>query len=486
MSIERPVDFSEQIAHFQAADEGEEVRQDLCDIAQTLEDAINEQMISIDPTLTKSGQGADAEVVGNELAERLKIEGVLPSGSLNDINTNTTWVLDSSTKTYTDVPYDSPTGFLTTIVSKELVQQFFVRFASTFAYGDGRIWYRSKLVNTWRSWGRITVTEDELTKYVKTITYDGNETTPTSLFDARTPVHFSSYIAQSWITETIKNIQNASSIISFGAPTSTNAAVFGVEKSTLRSFVTSPANNTGANLYAYGNEQSATLKLTSFSKKLYTFGDSITWGRNGDVSSSSADGYRCQNTFASVIQRNLGITAINWGESSQGWLASGDNGRTAYQEITAHNITDGDYFMLAWGVNDRSEIMTGASLDPDKLGAYTDTSGTSLMAEVYKCVNKIYEIKPQCQVILICPWNGSNPQYFHFPKYKFADSTYSALIAELKKFADYYYIPWIGDNCPLNGFGMEGLMGADHVHPSAKGYEFIGNWLSGELGRIIG
>lgn len=621
------VDFSPEINNFMNAELGEAVRGSLVDIAEALETAINSQLITVDPTLTESGQGADAAITGEEIdnladgidticlkdiintntwtvgslaaqtggpfesTNRLRTNnfisvsdgvfvinvnqgyeflvyayssggtyigclkdlkvfdttlenykwvnsyalyehpdykykfvlrkldgtdmqesdgdnclygihwaanaaatpqmmGVLKNNTdLNNINYNSIYILDS-TRTYLNGPESPLSGFFRTEVIGNNIQQMICRFASTFENGAGKIWYRNALNQSFRAWGRINITEPEMAALkndcIVTMNYDGTETSPKSIFANRSPLHYASFIALSWITETINNISYASSILNFGSKSETNAATIGVERATLRLFVASPANNSGANLYAFGNEQSATVKLTSFSKTLYMFGDSITWGRNGDKASSAEEGFRCQNTFSSVIQRNLGITAINYGIGDQGWLATGSNDRTAYQEIINHNIVNGDYFTLAWGVNDRSHIMTDGSFDADKLGAYTDTSGTSLMAEVYKCVNRLYEVKPQCHVILIAPWNGRNVG--SFPAYKFADTTYAALIAELKKFADYYYLPWIGNDCPLNGWGMKSgaLMGNDGVHPCAKGYEFIGNWMSGELSKIIG
>lgn len=62
------VDFTEQIANFRSAQRGEEVRESLIDVAEAVETACNNQLITIDSTLTESGQGADAKAVGDKVA----------------------------------------------------------------------------------------------------------------------------------------------------------------------------------------------------------------------------------------------------------------------------------------------------------------------------------------------------------------------------------------------------------------------------------
>lgn len=73
------VDFSAQIADFRAADEGEEVRDSLIDIAEAVQGAVNgiddaltgaigEQLLTVDASLTTSGAGADAKETGRRIA----------------------------------------------------------------------------------------------------------------------------------------------------------------------------------------------------------------------------------------------------------------------------------------------------------------------------------------------------------------------------------------------------------------------------------
>ena len=453
--------------------------------------------ININQNEITSALGSSTSLVMNQkgvtdnFALGMQLKGILPSGSFN-LEDNSIYVIDSSLS-YTDAPETTPQGFLFTTTRQTLTQQLYIKLASTQGGGSGYMYYRNRVGTSWRVWHRINITANEkstmlstlntdINKKLNIMNYDGDATTPTSLFASRTPYHYTAYASPSWVTEIINNIAQAFSVINFGSLSATNAAAIGVEKSTLKSFVYSPNTNSGDSAYANGVEKSATIKLTSFNKKLYMFGDSITWGSNGDDT-----GQRVSYTFAATIQRNLGISCVNWGKSSQGYLHVSDgDGRTALQEIGAHSIGDGDYYTLAWGVNDWSLIQTGGTLDTTKLGTYTDTTGDSLMAQVYQCVNKLYTDKPKCQVILIKPWNGRN--IGTFPKYKFGNTTYAALIEEIKKFAEYYDVAFIGDDCPLAGWGIKSgsLMGADGVHPSVTGYKFIGNWLSGQLAKIIG
>ena len=62
------VDFTSQITAFRSAVYGREVRQALIDIAEALETACNNQLISVDSTLSTSGAGADAATVGSRLS----------------------------------------------------------------------------------------------------------------------------------------------------------------------------------------------------------------------------------------------------------------------------------------------------------------------------------------------------------------------------------------------------------------------------------
>lgn len=63
------VDFTEQISNFRSATYGKDVRESLIDLAEAVEDAVNNQLVTVDATLKESGQGADAAVVGQELSD---------------------------------------------------------------------------------------------------------------------------------------------------------------------------------------------------------------------------------------------------------------------------------------------------------------------------------------------------------------------------------------------------------------------------------
>ena len=63
------VDFTEQIANFRSAQYGEDVRESLIDVAEAVETACNNQLITVDNTLSQTGQGADAKEVGDRLGE---------------------------------------------------------------------------------------------------------------------------------------------------------------------------------------------------------------------------------------------------------------------------------------------------------------------------------------------------------------------------------------------------------------------------------
>ena len=86
------VDFSPEINNFMNAELGEAVRGSLVDIAKALETAINSQLITVDPTLTESGQGADAAITGEEIGN---LTDGIDAICLKDVANTNTWTVGS-------------------------------------------------------------------------------------------------------------------------------------------------------------------------------------------------------------------------------------------------------------------------------------------------------------------------------------------------------------------------------------------------------
>ena len=205
-------------------------------------------------------------------------------------------------------------------------------------------------------------------------------------------------------------------------------------------------------------------------RKIAMFGDSITSGTNGN------GGGRVTNTYPKIVGEKMKITCDNHGVGTSGYLNVGDDGRIAFEKISSTDITGYDYITLAFGVNDVLKYT---------LGEWNSTDETTIMGQMNKVINYIYEQNPNCVIIVIGAWNGRNVGTF--PKFKYGNERMIAMDEAYKTLCEYYGIPYISQkDCPINGFTMSTLMGSDGVHPSILGYERIGCWLAGKLKALIG
>lgn len=211
-----------------------------------------------------------------------------------------------------------------------------------------------------------------------------------------------------------------------------------------------------------------------FPRKVAFFGDSVVWGRNGDSTS------RVSHTLPSTIAQMLGVQCDNYGVSGQGFLPSETSPETAYDNISSVDLTAYDTIIICYGVND------GWS----PIGTWDSTDESTCLGQFNKIVNYVYQHNVSVRFIVVAPWNGRNVGTF--PKYWYGtvpSSVYSrGLLSDaLKQSCEYYNIPYIEQkNSPINGFSIQTIIGADGVHPSANGYERLGEWLAGEIGRLIG
>lgn len=77
------VDFTEEKENFRSAKYGKDVRESLIDIAEAVETACNNQLITVDSTLSRAGQGADAKAVGDEINE---LRSAITDGGNGEVN----------------------------------------------------------------------------------------------------------------------------------------------------------------------------------------------------------------------------------------------------------------------------------------------------------------------------------------------------------------------------------------------------------------
>ena len=226
-----------------------------------------------------------------------------------------------------------------------------------------------------------------------------------------------------------------------------------------------------------GTSGGSTMGSRVFPRKVAMFGDSITWGRDGNGSSTT----RTTNTIPATVGKMLGVNVTNYGVSGIGWLPTSSQEQTAYDKISSVDLTKYDTIIICLGVND--------GFSP--LGEWDSEDEATIMGQVHKCINYIYEQNPSVRLIVFAPFNGRNVG--SFPEYWYTNSNATSytprnkLSDALKKACDYYWIPYIEQrNGPINAFTIQTLIGSDGVHPSEEGYKRLGEWFAGELRKLIG
>ena len=107
--------IDEAITEFEEATYGKDVRKALIDVAKNVKNAVENQLITVDDTLTESGQGADAAAVGLKLREINKV-------SVAEDEQHTTITVDSDGSTeYYVVPNDGIIGRMSALETNNKV-----------------------------------------------------------------------------------------------------------------------------------------------------------------------------------------------------------------------------------------------------------------------------------------------------------------------------------------------------------------------------
>lgn len=210
-------------------------------------------------------------------------------------------------------------------------------------------------------------------------------------------------------------------------------------------------------------------------------GDSITWGRNGNVNDSSDPGFRTEYQIPDAIAHNLGIACENMGVGSMGWIKEGDGDVKAYDVLSALTLSDYDAIFFCLGVND--------GFSP--LGTWDSNDETTIMGQFNKCIKYIMTNRPRIRVIVIAPFNGRNigvfPDYWYGPRDNPQGYVSRKTLSDtLKQACEYYWIPYIEQyDGPINPYSIDTLIGTDGVHPSNTGYVALGQWLSSKIGAVL-
>jgi len=208
--------------------------------------------------------------------------------------------------------------------------------------------------------------------------------------------------------------------------------------------------------------------------KIACFGDSIMWGRDGNGSPST----QVDETIPKIMSKALGCQCDNYGIGNQGYLPH-TGVVSAYDTISAANLTGYDAMVMCFGVNDGY----------NDLGDWDSTDESTIMGQFNKIVTYVFAQNPKIRLIVIAPWNGNNvgtaPDYWYGPRSHERYVSRRILSDTLKTACDYYWIPYIEQyDGPINPLNITTAL-PDGVHPSADFYKLLGEWLAAKVATII-
>ena len=237
-------------------------------------------------------------------------------------------------------------------------------------------------------------------------------------------------------------------------------------------------------IYGWLDWRTAKLSVPAIKKKVAMFGDSITWGRDGN----SLTPIQVGGTIPKIVSWTCEhLEADNFGEGGMGWINTAFNPSTAFDKLSATDLTGYDAVTFMFGANDYYQT----------IGTYEDDENdNTIMGQIYKCMNYVKSNYPDIACILISmpnETNFKNTPYGGFPGYDYDIYNLYAnhkrpkdLHDEMRLFADRYHIPFIDLNhCGITSFNITTML-PDNAHPSQDGYHLLGGYIAGELNRILG
>ena len=202
-------------------------------------------------------------------------------------------------------------------------------------------------------------------------------------------------------------------------------------------------------------------------------GDSVTEGRIGGTSSITSKG------IPYWVGLETGLKVTNLGVGNMGWASHQYLQTNAYEYLQTLDLSSYDVLTFQYGLND-GDIA---------LGDYLDTSEETIMGYVYRCINYVYTVSSNVQVIIINPTVGSKPDsfpYFNPDAHHSASDgwTFTDFFEQMRSFCDKYAIPFIDGWKGLNAWNRKTLIG-DNVHPTEKGYQVLGRYIAGQIKSMI-
>lgn len=254
--------------------------------------------------------------------------------------------------------------------------------------------------------------------------------------------------------------------------------------------------------------------------KIAYFGDSITRGTTNPTNTTTS---WTANNIPNGVANELNCTCENFGIGSIGYC-NDDNGDKdiAYEYIKrwcdadeisnwyANDWTDDTKFLgrgyigdfdtviLAYGANDNANYQVGTLADvspyDDNNYDYNPENITDLtiVKQLYRCVRYIKDVKPEINIILVCPFVAGTfvptGDYTYQHTVDGITHTKNDIINLYIDFAKKYGCGCIITyDAPINRFNIAGALtgiGNKHVHPTETVYKALGKYMSGKISAL--
>ena len=232
--------------------------------------------------------------------------------------------------------------------------------------------------------------------------------------------------------------------------------------------------------------------------KIAFFGDSIVWSaiKTENTAGTSFVISQANPSLPGVISTELHCTVDNYGVSGAGYKVAPSGGMNIYDYIQTIDLSTYTHVMILAGDNDSSVGETG-------IGTYQDTTGDTVMGQIYLIMTYLHEEYPQIIPVICHKINkialktspaatqtvfGSFPNYYYGYTYGGTDGfSIAKLHEEIDKFCEHYHVCKIDykDFC-MGGWQLQEMVGPDMTHFSQYGYNVLGKYLAGQMQRLIG
>lgn len=195
------------------------------------------------------------------------------------------------------------------------------------------------------------------------------------------------------------------------------------------------------------------------------------------------------DNYTNYVADRLGVTMVNAGVGGTGYVAQ--NGSYGDQFYNRQIPTDGDAYTIFGSFND-------VFVDGFKFGDAGDTDTKSLWGGMKATLDHIWSIKDDAVVGIIAPgpWGAFNPQNENnWDKLNMkANEVGEQYVATMKKFADYYSLPFLdlyhqsGLRPWDSGFVAKyyhGTSDTDSTHPNTNGHKIFASKIADFVNKLL-